>query len=116
MYGHIVSYIEVEMSCSIEYHRRGLEIRVLIFFWGSFFLAQEVYAKLLVIERNVIVSTIRWAWAMFFKLEQSSGVNSGFAGHVLAKYCLYVFSKKQSQCTSVQLRECDIKFEQIGVI
>ena len=53
---------------------------------------------------------------MFFKLEQSSGVNSGFAGHVLAKYCLYVFSKKQSQCTSVQLRECDIKFEQIGVI
>ena len=53
---------------------------------------------------------------MFFKLEQSSGVYSGFAGHVLAKYCLYVFSKKQSECTSVQLRDCDIKFEHVGVI
>ena len=88
MQGHVVGHIGVEVSRRIEYHCSGLIIRVLVFLCGSFLLAHEINAKLLVIKSDVIVLAIRRASAMLFELEESSGVNPRFAGHVFAKNSL----------------------------
>ena len=85
MYGQIVGHISVEMGRSVEYHCCGLQILVS---FSSFLLAQKIYTKLKVINRNVIVLAIRRALAMLIELKERSGIYSSYAGHIFAEYCL----------------------------